>query len=79
MGGRDDTQTSGRETLFSDADLLDFVREMYGPAMGNHVTAFFADDPRNESGLVSSVRRGLTRELDALIQRGKYQEAMRDG
>lgn len=67
-----------RESLFPDADLVNFTMEMYGPVMGCRVEEIFADDPNNENGFSQSVRRSLTRELDLLIQQGKYNEAMRD-
>lgn len=57
-------------SLFPDEDLVDYVTQMYGPAMGVRCEDIFSDDPENESGFVQSIRRSLTRELDAAMQNG---------
>jgi hypothetical protein len=67
-----------RSSLFPDADLVDYVSQVYGPVMGCKCEDIFADDPDGESNFANSIRRTLTREYDALIHTGLFNDVMRD-
>lgn len=46
--------------------------------MGCKCEDIFNDDPDKINGFANSIRRSLTREYDALIKSGEYDDVMRD-
>lgn len=49
----------------SDCNLVEYVTEKYGVAMGCQCEEIFANDLKNESGFANHLRRSLARELGA--------------
>jgi hypothetical protein len=62
--------TCGVPGRFPDADLVNYVKVMYGLEMATRCAEIFKLDPENESGFAGSIRRSLTREIEALSEGG---------
>jgi hypothetical protein len=56
------------QSVFSDADLTNFVATWYGFQMAEKVEEIFDLAPVGTSGFADSVRRSLTRDYDRKIQ-----------
>jgi len=66
------------QSLFPDADLIEYVTQVYGAFMGCKVEEIFGSDLARESDFANSIRRSLTRELDARIQAAQFRAGLRE-
>jgi hypothetical protein len=51
-------------SFFIDEELLDYAYAIYGSAMSKRLEEMFRLDPFSETGLVRSIRRSLTHEIE---------------